>query len=117
MSDHVDLAELLNFSVAGRQRRTQLWRWAGALYERASQVLSPHYDTLSFESHADTACCTGMLLHELVSLQNFSLTCPVSTRMRRGSGPRGSLRRCDCTDAVNVSRGKRRRALHWRAVC
>ena len=97
LSDALDLAMFLNMS---KNYSTSQYGSKMALIEAASQLLRGRFDSISFAHHIDAACCHRMIVHELVSLHNFSLNCPVSEYMRRGWP--GQLRGCRCAEGEHV---------------
>jgi len=90
-SDTQDLANLLNASYC----QHRVGNTKPPLFEPARRRLAGAYDSISFDSHIDGACCFRMVMHELFSLHLSSGRCPVSSRMRRGWPP--TLRQCNCT--------------------
>lgn len=67
----------------------------------AVKRLSHQFDSIAFAYHIDGGCCHRMVMRELISLHNFSKTCPVSPSMARGWPPH-NLRPCNCTPRVGV---------------
>ena len=67
----------------------------------AVKRLSHQFDSVAFAYHVDGGCCHRMVMRELISLHNFSKTCPVSPSMARGWPPH-NLRPCNCTPRVGV---------------
>lgn len=90
--DTQDLADMLNFT----SYRSRVGDTKPPLFEAARRRLAGSFDSISFDSHIDGACCFRMVMHEIVSIASGSLgRCPVSDRMRRGWPP-NNLRACAC---------------------
>ena len=89
--DTVDLAAFLNYSSYKRR----VGDTKPPLFEEARRRLAGSFDTISFDSHIDGACCHRMVMHEIFSISSTTKgRCPVSSTMRRGWPPK--LRACDC---------------------
>lgn len=96
-SDTIDLAIYLYGE--GRNASSALSSYGARMHliHVATQRLSSQFDTISFSNHVDRGCCFAAVMHELISLKQFSLKCPVSADMRRGWPP-DRLRPCTCRD-------------------
>ena len=90
-SDTIDLVNYLNYSkYSARTGDTK-----PPLFEEAISRLNGSFDSISFTTHVDGACCFRMAMHEIISLAGSSMRCPVSDRMRRGWPP--NFQTCSCT--------------------
>ena len=94
LSDVWDLATFLN---ATNSYNPRVPTSKTLLMNIATVRLRGAVDSIAFTSHIDGGCCHRMVMSELVSLNNFTHRCPVSSGMRRGWPPH--LHECKCTSS------------------